>query len=61
MKKTEKTYKIKAIDGTEKEVDNWNLLLQEHGELAPGDKPSDELVVARDLCEDVVEKLDVYD
>ena len=52
---------IKAIDGTEKDVDNWNLLLQEHGELAPGDKPSDELVVARDLCKDVVEKLDVYD
>ena len=61
MKKTEKTYKIKAIDGTEKEDYNWNLLLQEHGELVPGDKPSDELVVARDLCKDVVEKLDVYD
>ena len=52
MKKNEWAYKIKVLHKTEKEVDNWNLLLQDHGELAPRDKHNDEVEEARELSKD---------
>ena len=53
MKKNERTYLIKALVKTEEEVDNWNLLLQDHRELAPRDKPNDEEEEAKDLYKEV--------
>ena len=47
---------LKAQHGIEKEIDNWDLLLQDHGELAPRDKPKDELMEAWGLCKSVVNK-----